>query len=350
MQIYLHQNEQQVGPFSIQDIQSMLASGSIAVSDYGWHEGLTEWQPLNSFLPQLSPPVPQTVSPVVAKPIQTNVRQGAVIGGWVCFALGVILMIVTMWSFIIYAPLFFVAFVLSIVAMAQRRIFGGILLLLATVIVPVLLGLVLFTSRTKELAENLKKEVEAAKVSPNELGGVPEPVKAIVEASRETKASIQPTPSNLALDEKNGFRNFRLGTPYSEFSTMTLSETKSDKADEKRYFVREKGEHIGGAEISYILLIFSQDILKQVQVGVSGDQNRLGLREALITAFGEPKSEKGFSGERLVWEGAETELTLQPFLNDASAAIYRNKAVEAQIAEIIRQKAKDGAAVGAKSL
>jgi GYF domain 2 len=51
MQIFLLQNEQQVGPYSVEEIRGMLAARSIAQTDYGWHEGMTAWQPLENFLP-----------------------------------------------------------------------------------------------------------------------------------------------------------------------------------------------------------------------------------------------------------------------------------------------------------
>src|SRR5437899_3665628 len=68
--------------------------------------------------------------------LQTNVKQGAIIGGWVCFGVGILFMVHSLWAFIFYGPLFFAAFVLSIVAMAQRRIGGGLALLLCCVIIP----------------------------------------------------------------------------------------------------------------------------------------------------------------------------------------------------------------------
>jgi len=71
-----------------------------------------------------------------AQEIRTNVKQGALLGGCVCFILGILFMFLTLWSVIFYVPLFFAAFVLSIVAMAQRRVAGGVLLLLGTIIIP----------------------------------------------------------------------------------------------------------------------------------------------------------------------------------------------------------------------
>ncbi len=68
MQIYLLQNGQQIGPFSVEVILGMLSTRYIAPTDQGWHEGLAGWQSLNTFLP--SPP-PQPPMPVVS-PMRTN--------------------------------------------------------------------------------------------------------------------------------------------------------------------------------------------------------------------------------------------------------------------------------------
>ena len=66
MQIYLYQNEQQVGPFDETQIRATVASGAISQSDIAWHDGLSEWQPLNtilSFSPPASVPPPPRIAP-----------------------------------------------------------------------------------------------------------------------------------------------------------------------------------------------------------------------------------------------------------------------------------------------
>src|SRR5947209_18573961 len=82
--------------------------------------------------------------------LQTNVKQGAIIGGWVCFGVGILFMVHSLWAFIFYGSLFFAAFVLSIVAMAQRRIGGGLALLLCCVIIP---SIVFFSLAAVRLSE-----------------------------------------------------------------------------------------------------------------------------------------------------------------------------------------------------
>lgn len=68
--------------------------------------------------------------------VQTNVKQGALIGAGICLLLAIFLHSVTNFLIILYAPLYFATFVLSIIAMAQKRIGGGILLLIASIILP----------------------------------------------------------------------------------------------------------------------------------------------------------------------------------------------------------------------
>jgi hypothetical protein len=68
-------------------------------------------------------------------------KQGAVLGGWVCLAIGVALMIWSLFTFLLYLPLFLASFVLGIVAIAQRRIANGIFILLLSVVVPLVFGL-----------------------------------------------------------------------------------------------------------------------------------------------------------------------------------------------------------------
>jgi hypothetical protein len=62
-------------------------------------------------------------------------KQGAVIGGWVCFVLGAGLMYLSLWTFWLYLPMMLAAFVLSIAAMSQRRIVNGLSLMLVVLIV-----------------------------------------------------------------------------------------------------------------------------------------------------------------------------------------------------------------------
>lgn len=170
MNIFIQKGEEQVGPFTVEAVQRMLSVGSISPTDYAWHEGLTEWQPLNSILPP--PPVRNPVSTeTFSVPAQRKVKHGAMIGGAVCFALGVGLMFLSMWSFLIYGPLLLVAFILSIVAMSQSRVIGGLALLLLTLIVPPVLAIVLFGTRSAKLASEMNKQSKVEKVAATSAEG-----------------------------------------------------------------------------------------------------------------------------------------------------------------------------------
>lgn len=94
-------------------------------------------------------------------------KQGAVIGGWVCIALGTALMFWTLFSFLLYLPLFLAAFVLGIVAIAQRRLGHGIPILLLSVVIPLVIGLGLGAYRTQQVMEEVRK-TEVARTAPQD--------------------------------------------------------------------------------------------------------------------------------------------------------------------------------------
>jgi len=92
--------------------------------------------------------------------LQTNVKQGALIGGWVCFGVGTAFLFLSLWTVIFYAPLFLAAFVLSIVAMSQRRVDGGLILLLCCVIIP---PLTFFSLMAHRAAPSIERTTAIAK-------------------------------------------------------------------------------------------------------------------------------------------------------------------------------------------
>ena len=63
--LYISKSGQQLGPYSIAEVQDLIRTGKVAVADWAWHEGLPNWIPLNqipgfgSALPP-APPVPTT--------------------------------------------------------------------------------------------------------------------------------------------------------------------------------------------------------------------------------------------------------------------------------------------------
>lgn len=74
MELYLHQNGEQVGPYTKDQISSMLSNGELSRDEIVWHEGLEEWQPLHAVL-KLPPPVPVRGQP------PTDHEKKSVVGG-----------------------------------------------------------------------------------------------------------------------------------------------------------------------------------------------------------------------------------------------------------------------------
>ncbi len=107
--------------------------------------------------------------------VKTNVKQGALIGAVACFAIGIILMFISLWSFIIYSPLFLAAFILSIVAMSQKRVAGGLVMLLLTLIMPPVLFFGLAATRGKTTMDEISKSLDEASADIDRAFGVASP-------------------------------------------------------------------------------------------------------------------------------------------------------------------------------
>jgi len=62
MQIYIHRNNQQLGPFAEDEIKAQYASGAISLQDHVWWQGQADWMPLgvSPLLAAISPTIPET--------------------------------------------------------------------------------------------------------------------------------------------------------------------------------------------------------------------------------------------------------------------------------------------------
>ena len=59
MQIYLLKDDKQIGPYTEEQLRGMVKAGTISASEFAWHEGIKEWQPLNRIISFLAGmPVP----------------------------------------------------------------------------------------------------------------------------------------------------------------------------------------------------------------------------------------------------------------------------------------------------
>jgi hypothetical protein len=71
MNVFIHKNEEQMGPFSHSQIYEMLDRNEIGARDLAWTEGLSGWQPLSTLLPQAEKPAaPLPTSPPSKKRVQ----------------------------------------------------------------------------------------------------------------------------------------------------------------------------------------------------------------------------------------------------------------------------------------
>jgi len=75
MQIYLARNQEQAGPYTLEQVNSMLASGQVVLSDLAWHDGLDNWQPLGQLTGGRLHYSPSGSSPFSTAPAQTKTDQ-----------------------------------------------------------------------------------------------------------------------------------------------------------------------------------------------------------------------------------------------------------------------------------
>lgn len=69
MKIYLARNQQQAGPYTLEDLNTMLGNGQVQLTDLMWHKGMSQWQPVGQVTgDQL---VYQPAPDLVATPVTT---------------------------------------------------------------------------------------------------------------------------------------------------------------------------------------------------------------------------------------------------------------------------------------
>jgi hypothetical protein len=113
--------------------------------------------PVDSVLNPLGPMDPERRLPSVILMLPPSLRQGSILGGWICFGLGIIVLFVSTYLFFLYVPLFLASFILSVIAIAQRNILNGVCLLLLTIIAPwFTMGLSLMFHAELSLKKELK--------------------------------------------------------------------------------------------------------------------------------------------------------------------------------------------------
>ena len=98
MQIYVHRNNQQLGPFTEEQLKAQLASGAISLQDHAWWQGQANWIPLGqtplaATLAPGTPPLPGVVPsvPGVNVPYEktSNLALWSMICGIAAFVCGI---------------------------------------------------------------------------------------------------------------------------------------------------------------------------------------------------------------------------------------------------------------------
>lgn len=300
MNIYIHKNDEQFGPFNDDQLSDGIKTGLFTLDDLAWTEGQAEWVPLRNLWqqPQVIPPAPKNIPE--GKHIEVN-KSGIMLKAVIASAV-----------------------------------------LLGALLTTSLMGIFPFTAHKTEPQIELELQKALSKAfGPDESN------------LKVTGTKIK---KNDALDDKNGFRNFKLGLPFTDYEgnvekRINLIQTNKDGV---RYFVNDKGDRIGKTEIKYITLTFNQDLLTEVKVSVEGKEDGLSLKESLIAAFGEPYENKSYnSDETITWYGQKTKLEynlLYSKLGVTCSAVYTNDDVNSKLEDIIKQKAKDNSKEGSKSL
>ena len=101
MQIYLNKNGTKLGPYSAEQVHSMVLAGEVSPDDLGWRQGFSDWLPVYSLLGWLPksppPPLPRfaPVSVMALKPKRKRKAKEPVFTtfGLVLFGLGQMLVV-----------------------------------------------------------------------------------------------------------------------------------------------------------------------------------------------------------------------------------------------------------------
>ena len=162
MQIYVGKNGQQLGPFSLEEINRKLADGTFAGTDLGWYEGAAGWAALSSIAGVVVPPTAAPVTPAPAPspvspapipapaPVRSNApivqRAAAPAGGYRTLSLvsWILLGVTFVISFIPFLgcgtwilawPVAVAAIIMGIIILTRGGTGQGILIIIAAVLI-----------------------------------------------------------------------------------------------------------------------------------------------------------------------------------------------------------------------
>jgi hypothetical protein len=165
MEIYVGKNGQQLGPFSLEEVNRKLADGTFAASDLAWYEGAAAWAPLSTVAGVVSPspaapspaaapvpkPAPAPVAPSSA-PVRPNasivspaqparVTKILAVVSWVLLGITLVVSFIPFVGFgawVLVWPVAIAAIVMGIIIVVRGApAKGGFIILAAIVVVPV---------------------------------------------------------------------------------------------------------------------------------------------------------------------------------------------------------------------
>ena len=76
MDIHIQRDGQQMGPYTLEQINEYLSQDSLLATDYAWHEGLPQWVPLNEIAGVASNQAVASVPPSSNPPVATPLGKG----------------------------------------------------------------------------------------------------------------------------------------------------------------------------------------------------------------------------------------------------------------------------------
>lgn len=157
MQIHVARNGQQLGQYSIEEVNRKLADGTLSTTDLGWHEGAAGWAPLSSIagvtapgapasLPISSPPpAPAPAAPIARpmpssapSPISPQSYKGMVASCWILLGFTFVISLVPILgcgSWILVWPVALATIIMAIVILTRGGQVQGTILIIASVLI-----------------------------------------------------------------------------------------------------------------------------------------------------------------------------------------------------------------------
>lgn len=105
-----------------------------------------------------TPETKQTHTPAPLSHVVLKKNNGALYGCWVCLLVALIINYFSNFLVLFWGPLYFAAFVLAIVSIAQRRVVAGIVALLLSIIFPIVISTINIGTRAFALQEAIEKK------------------------------------------------------------------------------------------------------------------------------------------------------------------------------------------------